>query len=155
MKKVKHIILRALTDGLSTRRVSLALAIGLSMGIFPIYGPVSMLCVLLAWVTRLNMPVMLGGVYAMALIKPLLILPFLRLGEWMFRADPMGISLVELSRRFSETPLSTLQAFSWSFLHAIAGWLAVLPLLIPLFYYTSKPIVLGIDRIRISRQQAV
>ncbi|MCB1069670.1 MAG: hypothetical protein KDL31_04895 [Kiritimatiellae bacterium] len=67
-------------------------------------------------------------------MKPLLILPFLRIGERLFQATPMPISLVELTRHFGEAPLATLQEFSWSFVHAITGWLVVSPLLLALIF---------------------
>lgn len=134
MRKLTQHISRCLKQGLRSEEIALAVAFGIAIGVFPIYGLTSVLCLGVAWVMRWNGPILFAGAYTMTLIKPLLILPFLRLGEWVFRVDPMPISLVELSRRFAETPLDTLGEFAWSFLHALAGWLVVLPILIPLLY---------------------
>ena len=145
MKKLKQIIREYLAKGLSQKRIAVAIAVGLSLGIFPIYGPMSLLCIGLGWATGLNAPILLAGVYAMTFAKPLLILPFLKIGEWVFQADPMGVSLVELTRRFSMSPGGTLAEFAWSFVHAMVGWLVTLPLLLPFLYFTSLSLVHGID----------
>ena len=157
MKKLKQVILDYLSQGLSRRRVALAIAAGLAIGIFPIYGPMSMLCLGLGWVTGLNATILLAGLYAMSFAKPLLILPFLLIGEWVFQADPMGISLVELARRFSMSPWATLAEFAWSLVHAIVGWLVILPLLFPLLYFTSLFLVRRVDawRPRPSRAKSI
>lgn len=101
MRRLQKLILKFIQQGLHPGKASLAVATGLTMGIFPILGPVSLFCLLLCGITRLNAPIVLGGVYAMTLIQPVLIIPFLRFGEYIFWADPMPISLVELTRRFS------------------------------------------------------
>lgn len=141
MNKLKHKALALLGKGRSPRSVSMAIAAGITLGIFPIYGPITLLCLMVAWLTRLNAPMMIAGLYTMTFVKPLLILPYLRLGEFLFRADPMPISLVELSRRFSESALGTLQEFGWSFAYATFGWLVTVPLLIAIFYSVSLALI--------------
>lgn len=131
MRTLKHVIRTCLNKGLHPEDIALAVALGILMGVFPIYIPVSLLCLGAAWLTRLSGPILLAGVYTMTWVKPLLIVPFLRLGEWICGAEPLGISLVELFRRFAEAPLGTVGEFAWSFLHALVGWLVVLPILIP------------------------
>lgn len=116
------------------RSVALALGLGITMGIFPIYGPTTLFVILLAWVFHLNKPLMVACCYSTGLLKPLLIIPFLKLGEFIFQAEPMPISLIELTERFSTAPLSTLHEFSWSFLHAFVGWLVVAPFLVAVLY---------------------
>lgn len=140
-KKLKSVILDFLSKGLSPRKISIGVALGICMGIFPIYGPITVICFGLAWILRLNAPLVVAGCYSMTFVKPVLILPFLKLGEWIFRADPMGISLTELTRQFFDAPFATLQEFAWSFLHAIVGWLSVLLLLMPVIYFITLRIV--------------
>ena len=73
----------------------------------------------------------------MIFVKPLLILPFLKLGEEIFGAESMPISIQELWVRFSDQPMATLVEFSWSFLHATVGWLVVAPLI----FLAAYPVV--------------
>lgn len=134
MKKLLAMIQHLLREGLSPERIALAVALGLTIGVFPIYSPMSLMVIFLAWLLKLNKPLSLAAYYSMTLVMPLLIIPFLRLGEWAARAETASIHLVELSRRFSETPMETLQEFGWSFAHAIFGWALIAPILTGLLY---------------------
>lgn len=134
VKKIKQLSLGLLRIGLSPTRIAGTISAGIVLGIFPIYGPISLVCLGLAWLGRLNVPILLASYYSMAWLKPLLILPFLRAGEIVFAAEPMPISLVELGRRFSTDALGTLGEFGWSFVHALTGWLVTAPVLLMLLY---------------------
>ncbi|MFT7489164.1 MAG: hypothetical protein ACI9OU_001566 [Candidatus Promineifilaceae bacterium] len=148
LKRLKAIILDYLKAGMSHREVSLAVSLGIIIGIFPIYGLATAMCLGLAWATRLNAPIMMASVYSMSFVKPLLIIPFLKMGEWMFQADPMGIALADLMSGFAQAPLATLREFSWSFTHALVAWLAVIPILVPILYRLCLMIVRRLDGFR-------
>ena len=96
-----------------------AISFGIVMGVFPIYGPVSLLCLALAALFRLNLPTAFAAYYSMTFTKPILIIPFLRIGEFLFQADPMPLSLAQLTTRFVSDTLGTLSEFGWSFVHAM------------------------------------
>ena len=132
---------RLLTEGLSPEKVSLAVALGIALGLNPIYGPVTLLSLVLAFLLRLNKPLVVAACYTMSLVKPVLIIPFLKFGEWIFQADPMPISLVELSDRFAASPLATLREFAWSFLHATAGWLVTAPVVMVAVYLVCLAVI--------------
>ncbi len=130
MQRLKNLILPLLRQGLSEHRAASALALGIAIGVFPIYGMSTLLAGAVGVLFKMNLPILLAGMYAMTWVKPLLILPYLRLGESLFGASRMTISLTELSRRFAEDAWSTLHEFGWSFLHAISGWMITLPLIL-------------------------
>jgi uncharacterized protein (DUF2062 family) len=75
-----------LRQGCSPRRLALTLALGFAIGCIPMVGTATALCLVVALVLRLN----LGAIQAAnCLAMPLqvaLIVPFLRLGNWMFAA---------------------------------------------------------------------
>lgn len=148
MGRIKETAYKLLRQGFTPERIAAGIALGLGMGIFPIYGPVTLLTLGLAAFLKLNPPLVVAGVYAMSFVKPVLIIPFLKLGEWIFRADPMPISLKELSLRFADSPLPTLQEFAWSFVHAVAGWMVVAPFFFILTYFLVLRSVCGWARLR-------
>jgi len=76
---------------------------------------------------RLNQPIIQVVNWMMGPLKLLLIIPFLRLGEWLFAAEPFSLSLTEFSRIFFNDWWGTTQEFAWTFVHAISGWLVVAP----------------------------
>lgn len=134
MSKVKPIAIQLLRNGLSPRPIAVTICLGIVLGIFPIFAPVSLVCLALAWAFGLNAPILLASYYAMTWVQPILILPYLRMGEFLFRAEPLPISLVELTRRFTNDALGTLAEFGWSFVHAVTGWLFSVPLLVAVLY---------------------
>ena len=141
--RLKTTLGKQLTQGLSVRQCQQAIAMALTVGIFPIMGFATPFNTFAAFIFRMNQPVVLAVNFSTGPLKLLLIYPFLRLGEWLFGAEALSLSLVELSKRFAADWLGMLTEFSWSFLHATVGWLVCVPLLYVVFYGLSKPLVLS------------
>ena len=70
--------------GISPRRLALTLALGFAIGCLPMVGIPTALCMLVAMALRLNVPVIQAANYAAMPLQLLLIVPFVRLGRWMF-----------------------------------------------------------------------
>ncbi len=80
---------RLLQQGVSPERLALCVAIGVVVGNIPILGTSTLLCAAIALLFRLNLPAMQIVQAAMAPTQLLLIIPFVRLGEWLLRAPPL------------------------------------------------------------------
>lgn len=74
-------------------------------------------------------------------LKLALIIPFLRLGEWLFAAEPFALSLTEFSSIFFDDWVATMREFAWTFAHAIVGWLMASPLIYLIIYFVAKAIL--------------
>ncbi len=96
---------------------------------------------LTALLLRLNQPIVQAVNWVVGPLKLLLIIPFLRFGEWLFAAEPFSLSLTEFSRIFFEDWVATTREFAWTFVHAIAGWVVAAPLLYALLYFAAKSIL--------------
>ena len=94
-----------------------------------------------AFFLRLNQPVVQAFNWVLGPLKIALIFPFLRLGEWIFQAEPFTLSLTEFSERFFSDWQATSSEFAWTFVHAISGWLVCAPLLYGLLYFVAKPLI--------------
>jgi uncharacterized protein (DUF2062 family) len=70
--------------GISPRRLALTLALGFAIGCLPLVGIPTALCMLVAMALRLNVPVIQAANYAAMPLQLILIVPFVRLGRWMF-----------------------------------------------------------------------
>lgn len=70
--------------GISPRRLALTLALGFAIGCLPVVGIPTGLCVVVAVALKLNMPAIQAANYAAMPLQFALILPFIRLGGWMF-----------------------------------------------------------------------
>jgi uncharacterized protein (DUF2062 family) len=81
MKRKTAIWLR---QGISPRRLALTLALGFAIGCIPVVGIPTALCAVLALTLRLNLPAIQAANYAVMPLQLALIVPFARLGCWLF-----------------------------------------------------------------------
>lgn len=77
-----------LRQGISPRRLALTLALGFAIGCFPVVGIPTGLCALLALALRLNLPAIQAANYVVMPLQFVLIVPFVRLGGWLFASAP-------------------------------------------------------------------
>jgi uncharacterized protein (DUF2062 family) len=73
-----------LRQGISPQRLALTLALGFAIGCFPVVGIPTALCAALAIALRLNLPAIQAANYAVMPLQLALIVPFVRLGGWIF-----------------------------------------------------------------------
>ncbi len=73
-----------LLQGISPRKLALTLALGFAVGCIPVVGVPTLLCAALAVALKLNLPAIQAANYLAMPLQVLLILPFMRLGGWMF-----------------------------------------------------------------------
>jgi uncharacterized protein (DUF2062 family) len=85
-----------LTQGITPEKIALSLAFGIVLGIFPVPGSTTMLCAAAAVVFRLNLPAIQLVNYVVYPLQLFFLLPFIRLGEMLFRATPLRLSLTQI-----------------------------------------------------------
>ncbi len=137
LTKFKKVIAAQLKQGLGRQACCQAIATSLMIGIFPIMGFSTLMNTLSAAAFRLNQPVVQICNWIIGPVKLALIFPFLRLGEWLFKAEPFRLSLTEFSARFFNDIATTSIQFAWTFAHAIVGWLVCAPLIYLVIYKVS------------------
>src|ERR1035441_3975205 len=91
-----------LRQGISPRRLALTLALVLAIGCIPGLGIPTAVCAVLAIALRLNLPAIQAANYAVMPLQLLLIMPFVRLGGWLFASGhnqaPRASALLHASR---------------------------------------------------------
>jgi uncharacterized protein (DUF2062 family) len=145
-RRVADPLLLLLGQGLTPERLALSLALGATLGLFPVLGATTALCVAAGIALRLSHPALQLANYAVYPLQVPLVLVFVRLGEGMVGAAPMPFSVERLVVALREDPLAFLTRFGWTGLHGILGWLTVAPLvggalylgLVPLLRYTAR-----------------
>tara|TARA_B110000093_G_scaffold80751_1_gene87576 strand:+ start:2380 stop:2847 length:468 start_codon:yes stop_codon:yes gene_type:complete len=140
-KKLNLVVVGQLKQGLGQQACCHAIAAALMIGLFPIMGFSTLMNTFIAAYFRLNQPVVQVCNWIIAPVKIALIFPFLRLGEWLFQANPFRLSLTEFSTRFFNDFATTTAEFAWTFAHAIAGWLICAPLIYGVIFRISKVLV--------------
>ncbi len=139
-------IVAQLTQGLSVERIAMTIAIGLCLAVIPVIGVTTILCFLAAWALRLNQPIIQLINWSSAALQLLLIIPFIRLGEAIFRAPRMTRSLEELVATAKADPVGTMAKLGETLGHAVVAWLAAAPFLIAAVYFAVRPLLRALAR---------
>jgi len=134
--------------GLSPGKLALTICIGVAMGILPLPWGTTLLCAMLACLLRLNHIVLQSLNYLFYPLQLVLLIPYFRLGAWLF---PWGPALPPLTlASILQSQLSTtLHQFGWVILKAIAAWLITAPPAALLLY----PLLVMLIRKRASKSE--
>ena len=140
-------VIRAqLVQGISQSDCAQAIALAITIGLFPIVGFSTLIITAIAYLRRLNQPIAQVFNWICGPIKLALIIPFIRVGEFLFGADRFVLNLRELSRQFYENSWATLSEFAWTFVHAIVGWAFCTPIVYLVVYTISKSVIFRMRR---------
>ena len=121
--------LRAMLQaGLSPEGLARSVAIGLALGIIPLLGTSTALCVGAALAFRLNQPAMQLANYLAYPLQLALLLPFIRLGERLFRAPHLPLELSGLVQAIRADAWTAVGQFWTSLWHACIAWLLIVPI---------------------------
>jgi hypothetical protein len=117
---LKRNVMLWLRQGVSPRRLAITLALGFAVGCIPILGLPTVLCAALAFGLKLNLPAIQAANYAAMPFQLALILPFMRLGERIFRSatgPALAAPALHLSASGAVLHLGALAG------HALVAWL--------------------------------
>lgn len=143
-------LLDLLKQGVTPEKLALSIALGAVFGIFPALGWTTALCALIAFAWRLNLPAIQIVNYFMYPVQIALLLPFFRLGEKLFRAPHLPISVTQIYA-LAHADLWGAIKFLWSTTwHAMVVWVLLAPFLITLLYAIFAPLFR-----RVIRRQSV
>ena len=124
-------VLKQLTQGISAKKLAWTIAIGCGLGIFPIMGTTSIVCFLAAAWLGLNQPVIQVVCHSLWPAHLALILPFIKLGQWIHGAEPISASIPTLLKEFFASPSQFFQDYWIAALQGIVAWVLVaLPLIL-------------------------
>jgi uncharacterized protein (DUF2062 family) len=133
-------LLTLLKQGVAPERLALGVAIGIVVGNIPLLGTSTVLCALIALRFRLNLPTMQLVQALMAPTQLLLIIPFVRLGEWLLRAPPQPLS-VKVGLALLANGVWHAVVVLWdAIVHASCAWGLVAPFAIFVIYRILVPV---------------
>src|ERR1700693_2401253 len=94
--RITRPIVELLRQGVTREKMALSLALGVALGVFPVLGTTTALCALVALIWRLNLPAIQIVNYFVYPLQIALLIPFFRLGEKLFGAPPLPLSVPQL-----------------------------------------------------------
>ena len=148
-KTLKEKILRPLrgflTQGLSSEKLSLCLALGITLSTFPVLGTTTILCAAAAVIFKLNLPVIQFANYLAYPLQLFLLIPFYFLGELLFNAQSMKDIDAIRNMLTGGMHKEMIKMLLDSTLHAVSAWLLISPLVFLLIYKGISPILIKLN----------
>jgi hypothetical protein len=148
-KRLVDPIVQLLTQGITAEKIALSLAFGIALGVFPVLGTTTLLCLIAALLFRLNLAaVQLVNI----LVYPLwfaLLIPFIRVGERLFGSKPLEMTAVQMIALAHADFLFSIRVLWLTALRAAAAWMLIGPPLIIGLYLALVPIVRRLERLQV------
>lgn len=118
-----------LRQGLSAEGLAWSLSLALGCATCPVIGATTALCIAAGAAFKLNHPVMQVVNYVSYPIQIILLVPFWRLGEWIFRAPRLDLDLGRILGALKADTWGALRFYWAEVWHGAAAWaLVALPL---------------------------
>ena len=133
-------LLGFLRQGIAPDRLALCVAIGVVVGNIPILGVSTILCACIALVFRLNLPAMQLVQALMAPSQIVLIIPFVRVGEWLVRAPRQPLTIKDALAVLAGGIGHAIVVLWDAILHAGLAWCLVAPFATYAIYRALTPV---------------
>ena len=133
LNKAKEKITTHLKQGLTPRELCQSIIVSGLISTIPILGVGTIMLTAVSLKRKLNLPIMISFGYLLWPIQILLIIPFIRVGEFIFSVPRNHYGVEEIISSFQSSFFQTLSQLSFELLCGLAGWLV-----------TAVPIATGI-----------
>ena len=134
-------IINQLKRGISPEKLSWTIALGITLGIFPIMGSTSLVCFIAGYFLKLNQAILH---LFKTLTYPLhlaLILVFIRLGQHLNGVPPIKFSIPQMVIQFKDNPAQFARDFGMAAWYGIEAWAIAALIIIPLIRIISLPLL--------------
>lgn len=111
-----------LGNGISPRQLAFTLALGFALGCLPMLGVSTAICAVLAIALRLNMPAIQAANWVAMPFQMLLIVPFLRLGQWIVPGERGAVTPDRMLAQMQSSPWHAVVQMSGAISHALLAW---------------------------------
>ena len=123
LSKVKDKTAALLKQGLTPKKLSQSIVVSGLISTIPILGVSTFIITTVSLKSKLNFPVMISLSYLMWPVQILLIIPFVRVGEFVFSVPQSHHTVDEIINSFQGSFSQTLSHLSFELLCGLGGWL--------------------------------
>ena len=128
-----------LTLGVTPERLAATLGVGTTTALFPLLGATTALTLLTGLMFRLNQVVLHTVNQLLAPVQLLLILAYVRAGEWLWRAPADHFTVADVIVTFRSHGWGDFLArFGWAGIHAVTAWAVSAPFLGTAVYLLAR-----------------
>jgi hypothetical protein len=133
LNTVKDKTTALLKQGLTPKELSQSIIVSGLISTIPILGVSTFMITTVSLKRKLNLPLMIALSYLMWPIQILLIIPFIRVGEFIFSVPRNHHTVDEIISSFQNSFFQTLSHLSFELLCGLGGWLL-----------TAVPVAVGV-----------
>jgi len=133
LNTLKDKITALFRQGLTPKEIALSIIVSGLIGIIPVLGVSTFMITTLSLKSKLNLPLMIAFNYLMWPVQILLIIPFIRIGGFVFSVQPNHHTIEEIISSFHNSFFRTLSHLSFELLCGLGGW-----------FFTAVPVSFGI-----------
>ncbi len=131
-RKVVDPVIALLSQGVTPEKIAMGMALGVTLGVAPMLGTTTILCVIATFLLRLNPAAIQIVNYLVSPLQLVLLIPFIRAGEWLFGVARSPISLDRIRQLVQNNVWNAIVMLWSATVHAMVVWvcfviLAVFP----------------------------
>jgi uncharacterized protein (DUF2062 family) len=138
LKKIYEPLLAQLKQGVSPTKLAQSVAFGMVLGSLPVIGVTTSLCLIAAAIFKLNHVAIQSVNYLVYPIQIALIIPYLRMGEWLFQENPASLDIKVLLSEFRYEFMQSLSKYGLTAFHGVVAWAIVSVFAFPIIYFAAK-----------------
>ena len=140
-RRIARPIVELLRQGVTPEKMALSLALGVALGVFPVLGTTTVLCALVGFLWRLNLPAIQIVNYLVYPLQIALLIPFFRAGEKLFGAPHLPLSIAQIYATVHASVWGATR-FLWATIwHAAVAWCLIAPVFVGLAYVILVPLL--------------
>ncbi|MDF9800056.1 uncharacterized protein (DUF2062 family) [Catalinimonas alkaloidigena] len=140
--RIGKMVLGLLRQGMSAKKLSLTISLGVVLGVIPVFGFITAVCAAIAAWWRLNIPLALAVLYAVMPLQIILFVPFIRLGELLFRIEKLPLAPTKIIEDLQVDTIGYMLQIWHSVLGALGAWALVSAFLGCGLYFLSLVLIL-------------
>lgn len=145
-RKIVDPLIDLLRQGITPEKLALSISLGITLGVTPVLGSTSLLCFLAAVLLRLNLPAIQLVNYLVYPLQFALLVPFLRLGGWLFGNETARMPLGEMLEMVRDDFWGAMVLFGPATLQAVAAWALIGAAASALLYFPLAALMRGLAR---------
>lgn len=138
--KIVTPLLGLLKKDITPEKLALTVSVGFILAVFPVFGTTTILCVIFAFIFRLNHAAIQIVNYAVYPLWAILLLPFYKIGGVLFQSSVINLSVEKIVTLFRTDIWEFIQSIGVATLYAIAAWALICPFVAAVLYFITLPI---------------
>jgi uncharacterized protein (DUF2062 family) len=139
-------VIELLRQGVTPEKIALSIVFGVTLGVFPVLGATTALCAIAALAFRLNPPAIQVVNYIVYPLQIALLIPFFRLGERLFSAQHLPLSVPQIYAMIHASMTGAVRALWTTTWHAIVVWCMLAPVGAIVLYLVLAPVLRRVAR---------